>query len=163
DGHLEAAPRAAGSFRDRYQLVEFDQLRSRWKEGGPVIVTIDLDYFANVPADRTAAEFERVWKFVVECRNLRAVTIAISRPYLKDDKQADDLLRLALEASLSLPTATIQFEPFEKVGNDRSRRAREFQKRHEEVPAFKLENASEKLRAVFMANRERMFVRTANA
>jgi hypothetical protein len=162
DGHLEAAPRASGSFRSRYQLVGFDRLRSQWKEDGPLLVTIDLDYFADVPAKRRAAEFERVWKFVTECRNLRAVTIAISRPYLKNDEQADELLRFALEASLSLPTATIQFEPFEKVGNDRSRRAREFYVRHEEVPAFKLANASEKLRAVLLANRERISARTEN-
>ena len=46
------------------------------------------------------------------CRNLRAVTFAISRPYLASDDQADALVRLALAASLSLPTARIQFEPF---------------------------------------------------
>ncbi|MFL6521032.1 MAG: CapA family protein [Chthoniobacterales bacterium] len=160
DGQLEAAPRASGSFRQRYQLVDFDRLRSRWKENGPVIVTIDLDYFTDIPANRRANEFERVWKFVTECRNLRAVTIAISRPYLKSDEQADELLRLALEASLSLPTATIEFEPFEKVGNDRSLRAREFYLRREEVPAFKLAGVSEKLRAVLLANRERISVRT---
>ena len=162
DAHWEPAPRAAGSFRGRYELVDFNRLRSQWKEGGPLIVTIDLDYFAAVPVKRRAAEFERVWRFVAECRNLRAVTIAISRPYLKNDQQADELLRLAVEASLSLPTATIQFEPFEKVGNDRSRRAREFYVRHEEVPAFKLTNASEKLRAILLANRERISVRTDN-
>jgi Bacterial capsule synthesis protein PGA_cap len=160
DGQLEAAPRASGSFRQRYQLVDFDRLRSQWKESGPVIGTIDLDYFADVPANRRAKEFERVWKFVAECRNLRAVTIAISRPYLKSDEQADELLRLALEASLSLPTATIEFEPFEKVGNDRSLRAREFYFRREKVPAFKLAGASEKLRAVLLANRDRISVRT---
>ena len=163
DGHLEAAPRESGSFRQRYRLVDFDRLRSRWKEDGPVIVTIDLDYFAGIPATRRAKEFERVGKFVSECRNLRAVTIAISRPYLKSDEQANDLLRLALEASLSLPTAQIRFEPFEIVGNDRSLRAREFYLRHEPVPAFQLANASEKLRAVLLANRDRISVRTRTA
>ena len=163
DGHLEAAPRAAGSFRPLYEVVGFDRLCSRLKENGPVIVTIDLDYFAEMPANRRAAEFERVWRFVAECRNLRAVTIAISRPYLKSDEQADDLLRLALKAALSLPTATVQFEPFEKVCNDRSLRAREFQKRHEEIPAFKLANASERLRALLLANRERISVRSDSA
>jgi hypothetical protein len=163
DGHLEAAPRAAGSFRAHYQFSGFDRLRSRLQENGPVIVTIDLDYFAEIPANRRAAEFERVWKFVAECRNLRAVTIAISRPYLKDDQQADELLGLTLEASLSLPTATIQFEPFQKVGHDRSLRAREFEKRHEKVPAFKLANASERLRAALLANHDRISVASENA
>lgn len=160
DGHLEAAPRASGSFRGRYQVADFESLRAQLKQGEPVIVTIDLDYFADVPADRRAAEFERVWKFVTECRNLRAVTIAISRPYLKSDEQANELLRLALKASLSLPTARIEFEPFEKVANDRSLRAREFQRRNEPVPAFGLTNASENLRALLLANRERIAVRT---
>jgi len=160
DGHLEAAPRATGSFRERCRVVGLDQLRAIWKEEQPVVITIDLDYFAEIPADQRAAEFERVWKFVTECRNLRAVTIAISRPYLKNDEQADDLLRLALKASFSLPTATVQFEPFTTVGNDRSLRAREFQKRGEDVPAFKLADAAEELRGLLLANRDRIAVQT---
>lgn len=160
DGHLEAAPRAAHSFRGRYRVVGFDQLSAQLKEDGPIVVTIDLDYFAGVPANRRAAEFEMVWKFVAQCRNLHAVTIAISRAYLKSDDEADELVRLALAASLSLPTATIQFEPFANVGNDRSLRAREFQKRREQVPAFDLGHAPEKLRALLLANRDRISVQT---
>jgi poly-gamma-glutamate capsule biosynthesis protein CapA/YwtB (metallophosphatase superfamily) len=163
DGHLEAAPRAAGSFRKLYEVVRFDRLRSRLKENGPVIVTIDLDYFAEMSVNRRAAEFERVWKFVTECRNLRAVTIAISRPYLKSDEQANDLLRLALEASFSLPTAKVQLEPFATVANDRSLRAREFQKRGENVPAFTLAAAPEELRALLLANRDRLAVQSESA
>jgi hypothetical protein len=160
DGHLEAAPRAAGSLRSRCRVVGLNQLRTAMAETQPIVITIDLDYFADVPANERAREFERVWKFVTECRNLRAVTIALSRPYLKSDEQANDLLRLALAASLSLPTAAIQFEPFAKVGNDRSLRAREFRQRHEEVPGLNLANASEELRALLLANRERITVRT---
>jgi hypothetical protein len=163
DGQLEAAPRASGSFRERCRVVGFDKLDSEVKEQGPVVVTIDLDYFAGVPSNEQAGEFERVWKFVTECRNLRAVTIAISRPYLADDAEADNLLHLALTASLSLPTATIHFEPFEKVGNDRSLRARQLRAQKKEVPAFALANASEKVRAILLANRERITVRTDSA
>jgi hypothetical protein len=163
DGHLEGAPRQSQSFRERCRVLGLDQLPGELKDGEPVVVTIDLDYFADVPASRRFQEFERVWKFVAECRNLRAVTIAISRPYLKSDADADDLVRLALAASLSLPTATIQFEPFANVGPDRSLRAREFQVRRQQVPAFRLENASEKLRALLLANRERISVETETA
>jgi len=163
DAHLEGAPRQSQSFRERCRVIGFDQLPGQLKEGEPIVVTIDLDYFANVPVGRRAREFETVWKFVAECRNLRAVTIAISRPYLKNDADADELLRLALAASLSLPTATIQFEPFANVGPDRSLRAREFLVRRQEMPAFHLENASEKLRALLLANRERILVETETA
>jgi hypothetical protein len=160
NGHLEAAPRATGSFRERCRVTGFDQLRATWKKERPVVITIDLDYFADVPASKRAIEFEKVWKFVTECQNLGAVTIAISRPYLKSDEQANDLLRLALKASLSLPTANVQFEPFATVANDRSLRAREFQKRGDDVPAFKLAEAPEELRALLLANRDRIAVQT---
>ena len=77
---------------------------------------------------------------------------------MRSDEQADALVRLALAASLSLPTARIQFEPFERVGNDRSLRARELRSQNSEVPAFDLANASEELRALLLANRERISV-----
>ncbi len=158
DGHLEAAPRTAGSFGKRCRVLGLDDLKANLKEGTPVVITIDLDYFAGVSPSTRAAAFERVWKFVAGCRNLRAVTFAISRPYLSGDDEADALVRLALASSLSLPTARIQFEPFARVGNDRSLRARELRAKNQEVPAFSLTNASEELRALILANRERISV-----
>jgi hypothetical protein len=159
DGQLEAAPRSAGALAKRCRVLGLEELRANIKDGTPVVITIDLDYFADIDAGARAAAFERVWKFVAGCRNLRAVTFAISRPYLASDDQADALVRLALAASLSLPTARIQFEPFLKVGNDRSLRARELRSQKRDVPAFSLTNASEELRALLLANRERIEVR----
>lgn len=107
---------------------------------GPVVVSIDLDYFAETAAEDQAPEFERIWSYVSQLPNLRAVTIAISRPYLAHDEQADALLRLALERALSLPTARIYFEPFQKVTNDRSLRAREYRAAQREVPSLTSRN-----------------------
>jgi hypothetical protein len=163
DGQLEAAPRSAGSLATRCRVLGLEDLRANIKDGTPVVITIDLDYFAEVHPGARAAAFERVWKFVAGCRNLRAVTFAISRPYLASDDQADALVRLALAASLSLPTARIQFEPFEKVGNDRSLRARELRSQKRDVPGFSLTNASEELRALLLANRERITVHADTA
>ena len=160
DGQLEAAPRASGSFAKRCRVVGLDDLAATIKEGTPFVITIDLDYFAEVEAAALPATFERVWKFVAGCRNLRAVTFAISRPYLKGDEQAHALVRLALAGALSLPTATIQFEPFAKVGNDRSLRAADLRAQKREVPAFSLTTASEELRSLLLANHERVAVRT---
>jgi Bacterial capsule synthesis protein PGA_cap len=160
DGQLEAAPRSAGSFAKRCRVLGFDDLEANLKEGAPVVITIDLDYFAEVAPSAQAAAFERVWKFVAGCRRLRAVTFAISRLYLPSDERADALVRLALAASLSLPTARIQFEPFARVGNDRSLRAQERRAQDREVPMFSLTNASEELRALILANRERIAVQT---
>jgi hypothetical protein len=163
DGQLEAAPRSAGSLATRCRVLGLNDLRGNLKEGTPVVITIDLDYFADVQPSQRAAAFERVWKFAAGCRNLRAITFAVSRPYLSSDEQADALLRLALAASLSLPTARIQFEPFARVGNDRSLRARELHAQNREVPIFSLTNASEELRALILANRARIAVHTDTA
>src|SRR5262249_41151542 len=73
DGHLEAAPRKSGSFCDRYLVYDFQHLRPNFDQATPFIATIDLDYFAAIAdADKEAA-FSRIWNFIIEQPNLRAV------------------------------------------------------------------------------------------
>lgn len=163
DGHLEAAPRAAGTFRGRARVVDLEELEANFVPSRPVIVSIDLDYFAGMAAQTRAAEFERIWDFVSKLRDLRAITIAISRPYLASDEEADALLQLALRSALSLPTARLEFEPFARVANDRSLRAQEFHALGRDVPAFDLARASQELRALLLANRERIILRSEEA
>ena len=162
DGHLEAAPRGSGSFRERCRVMGFDQLRASLKEDGPVVITIDLDYFAGVPASVQAREFERVWKFVSECRNLRAVTFAISRPLPNGGRAAESLLRLALTASLSLPTATIQFEPSKRPQRPIAARPG-IALAGKGSAGFRADKRFRKLRAILLANRGRITVRTKAA
>src|SRR6266481_8645910 len=45
DGHLEAAPRKAGSLRDAYVVSDFKNLEKHLDPERPLVVTIDLDYF----------------------------------------------------------------------------------------------------------------------
>src|SRR2546421_11338871 len=58
------------------------------------------------------------------------------------------------ESIMSISDAAMQAR-----ASRRSLRAREFHKRREKVPAFKLADASEKLRGILLANRERISVR----
>src|SRR4030095_15996659 len=125
DGHLEASPRKSGSLRESYVVSDFDSLEKHRNPNQPLVVTIDLDYFAGLSATEQETAFARIWNFVIEERNLRAITFAISRPYLKDKAQAYGLLKLALTAALSLPTAQIELEPFLAVANDHSNLAKE--------------------------------------
>src|SRR5881227_1796121 len=108
-----------------YVVSDFDSLQKHLDPNQPLVVAIDLDYFAGLPAAEQETAFARIWNFVIERRNLRAVTFAISRPYLKDEDEAHRLLKLALTAALSLPTAQIEFEPFLMVANDHSNLAKE--------------------------------------
>jgi hypothetical protein len=159
DGHLEASPRKSGPLRESYVVSDFDTLRKHLNPNQPLVVTIDLDYFAGLSVAEQATGFERIWNFVIEQQNLRGITFAISRPYLKDADEAHRLVKLALTAALSLPTAQIEFEPFLTVANDHSNLAKELMARGEKLPAFDLSQASQELRARILSGRQRIVVR----
>ena len=159
DGHLEAAPRKSGSLRESYVASDFDNLDKHLNPNQPLVVTIDLDYFGGLCATEQEMAFARIWNFVIERPNLRAITFAISRPYLKDEGEASRLLKLALTAALSLPTAQVEFEPFLRVANDRSNLAKELMVKGEKLPVFDLAQAPQELRARILSERQRVLVR----
>src|SRR4029453_1108580 len=135
DGHLEAAPRKSGSLQEAYVVSDFKRLEKQLDPNRALIVTIDLDYFAGVAEAERERAFARIWKFVIERPNLRAITFAVSRPYLKTDEEAQRLVELALTSALSLPTAQIEFEPFLTVGNDQSELAKKLMLKGEKPPS----------------------------
>lgn len=163
DGHLEAAPRKSGSFRDAYVVSDFENLEKEIDPNRRLIVTIDFDYFAGLPDGEREQALARIWNFVIERPNIHAITFAISRPYLKSEDDADQLLRLALTSALSLPTAQIEFEPFQTVANDQSNLAKKLMAKGEKVPAFDVAQSSQDLRARILSARERIDVRRDSA
>ncbi|PYJ42531.1 MAG: hypothetical protein DME80_11425 [Verrucomicrobia bacterium] len=159
DGHLEAAPRKSGSFLGSYAVTHFQNLEKHIDPSRPLIVTIDLDYFPGLPAAQQEKAFARIWNFVIERPNLRALTFAISRPYLKSDEEAHHLLKLALTSALLLPTAQIEFEPFLTVANDQSNLAKELMVKGEKLLAFDVTRAPAELRARILSESKRITVR----
>ena len=158
DGHLQAAPRKAGSLRDAYVVSDFEKLEKLLDSKRPLIVTIDLDYFARLTAAQQEQAFARIWRFVIERPNLRAITFAVSRPYLKSDDDAQRLLKLALTSALSLPTAQIEFEPFLTVANDHSDLAKKLMLKGKKPPSFNIEEAPQELRTRILSERQRICV-----
>jgi hypothetical protein len=159
DGHLEAAPRKSGSLHESYVVTDFESLEKHLNPNQPLVVTIDLDYFAGLSAAEQETAFARIWNFVIERRNLRAITFAISRPYLKDENEAYRLVKLAVTSALLLPTAQIEFEPFLSVANDHSNLAKELMAKGEKLPVFDLAQAPQELRARILTERQRILVR----
>jgi hypothetical protein len=98
DGRLEVEPRSAGSFGRRWETVDLKGFQ-KWQPGSrPVILAIDLDFFAGMkPADREAS-FEAIWQRAMDWPGLAGVAFAVSRPWLTDDAEADALVALAVEA-----------------------------------------------------------------
>lgn len=158
DGHLEASPRRCGSLRDRYVVSDFEHLGNLLPKNKSLIATIDLDYFAGVAEPELPAAFARVWDFVVAQKKLRAITFAISRPYLRDDEQAHRLVALALNAALSVPTAKIQFEPYQLVRQDHSRRSRDLRHLGMPVMGYDIAVAPDDLRARLLSEAGRIHV-----
>src|SRR5438552_437254 len=158
DGHLEAAPRKSGSFLGSYTVTDLENLEKHIDPSRPLIVTIDLDYFAGLPAAQQEKAFARIWNFVIERPNLRAITFAISRPYLKTEEEAYRLLKLALTSALLLPTAQIEFEPFLTVANDHSNLAKKLMVKGEKLPAFDVTQAPVELRARILSESKRISV-----
>ena len=158
DGHLEAAPRKSGSLQEAYIVSDFEHLEKEIDPNQRLIVTIDLDYFAGLAGAEREQAFARIWNFVIERPNLRAITFAISRAYLKSEDDADRLLELALTSALSLPTAQIEFEPFLTVANDHSNLAKKLMVKGEKPPAFDVVQITQELRARILSERERINV-----
>src|SRR5262245_54151172 len=159
DGHLEAAPRKSGSLREAYLVSDFEHLEKEINRNQQLIVTIDLDYFAGLAAAEQEQAFARIWNFIIERPNLRAITFAISRAYLKSEPEANRLLKLALTSALSLPTAQIEFEPFLTVANDHSDLAKKLIVKGEKPPVFDVAQITQELRARILSERERINVR----
>src|SRR5207247_1551848 len=142
-----------------YAVTDFENLEKHIDPSRPLIVTIDLDYFAGLPAAQQEKAFARIWNFVIERPNLRALTFAISRPYLRTEEEAYRLVELALTSALLLPTAQIEFEPLLTVPNDHSNLAKELMVKGEKLPAFDVTQAPAELRARILSESKRITVR----
>lgn len=153
DGHRSAARLPPG-----FETSSLENLEAHLPPDLPVVATFDLDSFAGLPSEEAALRFARHWARVVRLRRLSAITFAISRPWLSDDGEASRLVFLALQAALSLPHATIRFEPWGIEGPDRSERAKAFYRKRREPPRFDPEVASPELRGVLLGNADRLDV-----
>ncbi|BCU76360.1 CapA family protein [Luteolibacter sp. LG18] len=151
-----ADTRGGGKLGGRYELItEGDLARPA---GLPVIATIDLDAFAGMEPQACERRFDAIWSAVLGMKDLRLVTFAISRPWLKDDAEAERLLMLALTRSLAVANARVHFQPFGIEGPDRSERAKEFYGNREVPPRFDPSASTVAMRRFLVGNRGRIEV-----
>ena len=164
--HEEVSPHDVQAIARRYHtadLAHAQKLTTKWARDCHVVVTIDLDFFADTPAAEMEKAFDAVWNFVVALdERLAGVTFAVSRPWLKSDAQASALIETALRHALSIQGAHITVEPFAGTGPDTSAMFKAYYARGETPPAWPVERASEPLRALLLAARSRLRVNTDN-
>jgi len=158
DAHEEALPRSEGDFSGIYEVMDLDHFIKQ-KIDAPVVVSVDLDYFASGASNEPAqTRLNRVLDSVLALPNVQALTFSISRPYLASELQAHCLLHHALEYTTRIVNCEIHYEPFLGVGEDRSEKAKEFYREKLNVPRYRVENAPSFLRTFFLQNASRIAV-----
>jgi hypothetical protein len=158
NAHEEALARNEGGFSSKYEVVDLDHFFPQ-KMVSPVLVSVDLDYFASDQSfEQSQARLIRILDSVLELPNLQAVTFSISRPYLASENQAHFLLHKAISYMTHVVNTEIHYEPFLNVGKDYSEKAKEYYRRRMEVPRYKVENAPPLLRTFFLQNASRIQV-----
>jgi poly-gamma-glutamate capsule biosynthesis protein CapA/YwtB (metallophosphatase superfamily) len=162
DAHEEVCPRIEQDLSHRYRVIDLTRLKSELptldQADQPIVVSIDLDFFAQTSDVDLEPRFKEVFLLVLRIKNLAAVTFSISTPYLRDTAQAERLLNLALEYSCRVANADIEFEPFATTGTDTSLRANELRNANLPIPKISLDQLSESTRNTLVRQAERLKV-----
>jgi Bacterial capsule synthesis protein PGA_cap len=163
DGHEEVCPRLESNLSRRYSVTDLARLREAIsgldRSEQPIVVSIDLDYFAGLAGEDLEMRFREVFFLVLSVKHLAALTFSISTPYLKDAQQAESLLELAIQYSCRVANAEIEFEPFASVGPDTSAMAAQLKAANLPVPKLVLDQLSESCRNNVSARAERLVVK----
>jgi hypothetical protein len=127
DGRLEIEPRSAGKLASRWQVVDLERL-SGWEPGlRPVILSLDLDFFAGMEPGRAGRLMDELWIRAMGWPGLAGVCVSVSRPWLESDDEADRLVaELVLRAGRTRG-ARLVIDSSIDDRPDRSLRAGEFE------------------------------------
>lgn len=125
DGRLELEPRSSGSISDRWETFDLADFDAWQPETLPVILSIDLDFFAGMSAARQTELFERIWMKAMDWPQLEGVAFAISRPWLTNDEEANALVRLAIATVVRTPFAVLELDATQDRTPDDSLRSRQ--------------------------------------
>ena len=125
DGRLVVEPRAAGRMADRWEVMDVAALE-KWEPGGRRIIwSVDLDFFAGMSVEAAETTFARMWSAAMDWPGLEGVCVAVSRPWLKSDDEADRLVGMVLEAASRTRGARVEIEAAVDDRPDASLRAAE--------------------------------------
>lgn len=123
DGRLEVEPRSSGPLADRWRVVDLAGLVRNPPQDQRVIWSLDLDFFAGMEPELAAARLEDLWAEAMGWPGLEGVCVAVSRPWLNDDAEADRLVGSVLSAVARTRGARLEIDASLDDRPDRSLRA----------------------------------------
>lgn len=145
DARLEVEPRGAGSFADRWRTLDLAELEKWRPELEPVVLAIDLDFFAGRPD--ASALFASVWRAATGWPGLAGVAFAISRPWLKDDAETDRLVAMAMDAVMHTRGTDVEWDLSVDDRPDGTQTAERYKAAGEEMPRWDIAQAAPPIRA----------------
>jgi poly-gamma-glutamate capsule biosynthesis protein CapA/YwtB (metallophosphatase superfamily) len=162
DGHEEVCPRTERNLSRSYRVTDLARLKTQLstldKPEQPIVVSIDLDFFASMPDAELEPRFKEIFLLVLSIKNLAALTFSVSTPYLRDAEQVDRLLALAVKYSCRVANADVEFEPFAPTGPDTSVRANQLKNAGLPLPKLGLDQLSESTRNCLINRADRLKV-----
>lgn len=142
DGRLEFEPRSSGSFAHRWRTSDTGAFHE-WNPGRrPVILAVDLDFFAGMKTPEREEIFHSIWKHTLAFPELKGIAFSISRPWLKDHEEADALVHLALKAIRQTRGARLEIDATIDDSPDHSLKAGELSTSSQPIPRWDLAQAS---------------------
>lgn len=150
DGRLEVEPRAAGSLASRWDVCDLTGYAA-WNPGNkPVILAIDLDFFAGMGKIEREKHFDAIWERAMDWPGLSGVAFAVSRPWLKDDAEAEDLVVLAIDAVMRTRGAKLEIEAKPDESPDHSLQAKGFREQGRPIPRWEFGRAGNLVRLALL-------------
>ncbi len=149
DGRLEVEPRSAGSFAHRWETRDLAGWVDWNPDATPVLLAIDLDFFAGMDEAEREKVFELIWVRAMDWAGLRGVAFSVSRPWLRAAAEADALVALALDAVARTRGARLEIDASLDDRPDDSLKAAE--SGSNPVPRWDLATASPSLRSRLLA------------
>lgn len=141
DGRLEVEPRSAGSLAERWEVCDLEGYAA-WNPGSkPVILAVDLDFFAGMDRIEREQRFEAIWERAMDWPGLSGVAFAVSRPWLKDAAEAEELVALAIDAVTRTHGARLEIHAKPDACPDHSLQARMFKEEGKSIPRWEFGQA----------------------
>lgn len=153
-----ASLRQCQSLRDSWTTSPRKGFAQKLEGEDAVIASLDLDYFAGWPREKAREGLLKLWEELMTMKNLKGVNVALSRPWLRDEREARFLTDEIFRHILTSRNIRLRFEPFPPLGPDRSEEARRRLLRGERQPTFDFTSVSDKTKDLILREQARISV-----
>jgi hypothetical protein len=123
DGRLEFEPRSAGRMAERWEVADLKGLAELDPGVRPVVLSLDLDFFAGMEAGEAARVMEEIWIEAMDWPGLTGVCASVSRPWAGSDAEAERLVEEFVSLVSRTRGARLEIDTSIDDRPDRSERA----------------------------------------